>query len=64
MQVGDLYENYAHRIIVRITGINEEGYVSFEIVNLDLELMLNKHKSRFESEFRKLTPLEKELHEA
>jgi len=62
MQVGDLYENHAHGIIVRITGINKEGYVSFELVNQ--ELMLNKHKSKFESEFRKLTPLEKELHEA
>jgi hypothetical protein len=62
MQVGDLYENHAHGIIVRITGINEEGYVIFEIVNQ--ELVLNRHKSKFESEFRKLTPLEKELHEA
>ncbi len=62
IKVGDLYENHAHGIIVRITGINEEGYVIFEIVNL--EFVLNKHKSKFESEFRKLTPLEKELHEA
>ncbi len=62
MKVGDLYEHYKYGVLVRVLNTDCEGHIILEMVYQNL--ILHQSKVTFEDLFRKLTPLEKELHEA